>query len=112
MNHFAKNTMLCWTPGTNQIKLVSWPDPEGHSKKYSMFVLACFSNFRKKSFKERSEIVYHEAMVLIIRDKCPPAFVHKTLMGLKEYVYGLPDDMLSTKERCIRDQEEADWLRS
>ena len=90
----ATNGMLCWTPGTDRVKVVPWPDTGGLSDGYSMTALACWSYMRRGlSFEKRKAIVFCEAVHLMVRDNVPPAAVHEALLALDEYRDGLADDM-------------------
>lgn len=86
----ATNTMLCWNPGTDQVALVPWPG----NHNYACDTLACWGYIRDMDFEQRKTIVFIEAVILIVRDKCDPQAVHKALMGLDEYRDGLPEEML------------------
>lgn len=89
----AKNAMLCWNPGTAQVALVRWPDPERVSSAFEMSGLACYSAVQKMTFEQRKLVVFVEAMHLIVRDKCDPLAVHSALLALDEYQAGLACDM-------------------
>jgi hypothetical protein len=93
MKRTVKNTMLCWNPGTAEVELIPWPDRTGASRQYRMSTLACNAGVQKKTFEQRKSLAFIEAMVLIIRDGCDPAAVHKTMLGLEEYRDGCPGDM-------------------
>lgn len=88
----ARNGMLCWNPGTDQVEVGPWPDKTGWSKKYRMSVLACELVVQELSFEARKRVVFTEAVHLIVKDGCDPAAVHKALMNLKEYQAGLSED--------------------
>ena len=85
----ATNTSLCWNPGTDQVALV----PHRRAHNYQCDHLACWGYVRGLSFEQRKQLIFIEAMVLIIRDKCDPTAVHRALLGLEEYRDGCPDDM-------------------
>lgn len=89
----AKDAMLCWNPGTDEVALVPWPDTTDLSGRYFGTALACYTNVQKKDFEQRKAQVFIDAMHLIIRDKCDPMAVHKTLLGLDEYRDGCSEDM-------------------
>lgn len=89
----AKEMMLCWNPGTDQVILVRLPDKEHRSAGYSMTSLGCWVYVRKMSFLQRKALVFIEALHLIVRDKCDPLAVHRALCGLEEYLDGCAADM-------------------
>lgn len=89
----ATDTMLCWTPGTDEVALVPWPDSRGRSDRYRMTTLACTFDMKKMTFEQRKAIVYIEAMHLIVRDHCDPLAVHRALLDLDEYRDGCSADM-------------------
>jgi len=88
-----KNAMVCWTPGTDKVGLVAWPDSCGTSNGYDFTWGACCSEVQKASFEKRKAMAFIEAVHLIVGDKCPADAVHRALLGLEEYVAGLSDDM-------------------
>lgn len=87
------NTMYCWTPGTAQVALVPWPDPERKSRKYESSLGACMSSMHEMTFEERQITLLADAMAMIVRDKCDPLAVHRALMGLEEYSAAMAPDM-------------------
>lgn len=90
----AKNTMLCWNPGTSEVECVPWPDyPGGRSDAFEMTGLAAYSRVRDGDFEFRKLVVFVEAMHLIIRDRCDADAVHAALLHLEEYRDGLASDM-------------------
>lgn len=89
----AKSGMLCWTPYTDKIKVVDWPDVTNQSDGYACTGLACYTDIQKSSFEKRKTIIFIEAMHLIIRDGMPPQKVHEALCVLDEYIDGLADDV-------------------
>jgi len=90
----AKNTMLCWNPGTSEVECVPWPDyPGGRSDDFQMTALACYNKVKIGDFEFRKLVVFVEAMHLIIRDRCDPDAVHAALLQLEEYRDGLSTDM-------------------
>ncbi|EEU0046191.1 hypothetical protein FAV47_004694 [Escherichia coli] len=89
----ATNMMLCWTAGTPEMELVPWPDKTMQSHRYRSSSLACYPHIQQGTFEHRKTMVFILAMTLIVRDNCPADAVHRTLLGLAEYVDGCPDDM-------------------
>ncbi|MBC17055.1 MAG: hypothetical protein CL942_08390 [Desulfovibrio sp.] len=94
----ALNRMLCWNPGIDEIALVPWPDETMISAKYLSACLANHAHVQEMDFEQRKTLIFIEAMHMIIRDKCDPMAVHKTLCGLEEYRDGLRAGMLDTTE--------------
>ncbi|WP_156880531.1 hypothetical protein [Thermomonas fusca] len=88
------NAMLCWTPGTANVKLVPWPDTIRASDAYRSTTLACNSYVHGKNFEQRKAIAFIEAVHLIVRDKVDAAAVHNTMLDLEEYRDGCAEDML------------------
>ena len=88
------NSMLCWDPGTANVKLVPWPDKARASDAYRMTALACNSYMHDMDFEQRKAIAFIEAMHLIVRDKVEATAVHNAMLGLAEYRDGCADDML------------------
>ncbi len=88
----AKQVMLCWNPGTDQVALVPWPDRSNLSDNFRYSTLACNSDIHDMSFERRKSIAFIEAMHLIVRDKCDPFAVHKAMSGLREYCDGCSPD--------------------
>ncbi len=89
----AKEVMLCWNPGTDQVSVVPWPDTANRCGPFSMTALACNSDIHGMSFDKRKALVFIEAMHLIVRDECDANAVHKALSSLKEYCDGCSPDM-------------------
>lgn len=89
----AKDVMLCWNPGTDQVALVRWPDKVRFSDQYRSTGLACYARIHKLSFEQRKTDIFITAMHLIARDGCDPKAVHHALSGLKEYCDGCAPDM-------------------
>ena len=52
------------------------------------------------------KLLLHEAMILIVRDKCDPQAVHQAFLGLEEYAHGLPDEMLPKELLRKRHEDE------
>lgn len=88
-----KNGMLCWNPGTDQVRIVEWPDESLQSYQYMMTGLACWQRVRKLTKIERVAKAYVEAMHLIIRDRCDPDAVHAAMCELEEYQSAFAEDM-------------------
>jgi hypothetical protein len=84
----ATNHMLCWTPGTDQVALIPWPDTISLSDAYHCSTLACWSGAQEASLEKRIKWVFIEATHLIVHDGCDPAAVHKALSELDEYRRG------------------------
>lgn len=89
----AQNAMLCWTPNTDQVALVAWPEGVDASRKFERSGLACYPEVRALPFEQRKTAVFIEAMHLIVRDGCEPKAVHAALLGLEEYRDGCAADM-------------------
>lgn len=89
----AKEVILCWNAGTNQVALVRWPDIANTSSQYRSTGLACYQNIQNMSFEQRKVQIFIAAMHLIARDGCDPKAVHQALSGLKEYCDGCSPDM-------------------
>lgn len=89
----ARTRMLCWTPGTDEVALVPWPDVTRRSDNYECSTLACNTDIQQGGFAYRKMAVFVEAVHLVIRDECDPQAVHRALLGLEEYRDGLSDDM-------------------
>lgn len=89
----AKDVMLCWNAGTDQVALVRWPDKADNSHQYRSSDLACYTHIRNMSFEQRKTQIFVSAMHLIARDGCDPNAVHRALSGLKEYCAGCAPDM-------------------
>ena len=88
----AKNTMILWEPDTGDVLLVPWPSVyNSHPGYWSGF--ACYSDFRRASYKERQCMVFVEAMHLIIRDGIDPVKLHHVLMELEEYSSAMAEDV-------------------
>jgi len=100
------NTMICWNPG-GDVALVSWPARGEEDSKFSMSSGACYFSVQKSNFEARKCRVFIDALTLIVRDGCDPQKVHAALLGLDEYVDGLPDDMLpkSLLRKCIEKED-------
>ena len=88
----ASEVMVCWNPGTDQVKIVNHPDYENKSKGYRMTALGCYTWLKKATFTEKKMMCFIQAIHLIIRDKCDPMAVHNALLGIEEYRDGLSDD--------------------
>ena len=67
---------------------------------------ACYLSVQKSNFEARKCRVFIDALTLIVRDGCDPQKVHAALLGLDEYVDGLPDDMLPKSLLRKRIEEE------
>lgn len=89
----AKEVMLCWNPGSDEVAIVKWPDKIGASEKYLMTGLACFLEIHDKKYDYIKQLVFIEAIHLIVRDKCDPMAVHNALLQVQEYRDGLACDM-------------------
>ena len=85
--------MICWNPG-GDVAVVNWPDESQASKGYRMTSGACYAKTHKLDHEQRKTLVFIDAVKLIVRDGCDPWKVHQALLGVKEYVDGLPNDML------------------
>lgn len=89
----AKEVILCWTPGTDQVALVEWPDQTRASDQFKSTGLACYTHIHELSFEQRKTDIFVAATCLVVRDRCDPMAVHRALSGLKEYCDGCPPDM-------------------
>lgn len=86
----ARNTMLLWNPGTDQVTLMPLGEDD---RRYESSSLAAYAPVREMSFEERKTFAFVTAMHLIIRDKVDPMALHQALLGLPEYRDGCADDM-------------------
>ena len=93
----AKDSMICWNPGTDQVAIVPHPDRQGLSDKYLMTGLGAYKHVKEATFEDRKTIAFIEAVHLIIRDGCEPHAVHQAMMKLEEYRDGCADDMPGIK---------------
>lgn len=91
------NAMLCWTPNSDQVALVPWPDNIGRSRRYHRTGGAAFVYLQEGSFELRKLRVFIDAVHLIIRDHVDPQAVHKALYELDEYRDGLSEDFPKPK---------------
>jgi len=96
----VKDTMLCWNPGTDQVKLFSWPDNGNLSRDYEYSGLAAYLRIQELDFEGRKAIAFIEAVHLIVRDKCDPVAVHNAMLELEEYRAGCAEDM---QHRIVRE---------
>ena len=87
------NGLLCWTPGTDQVAVVPWPDTDQLSDAYTCTSLAWWTHIQAMTFEQRKAEVFIDAVHLIVRDNIPPLAVHKALLALDEYRDGLAIDM-------------------
>lgn len=102
----AKEVMLCWNAGTDQVIVVPWPDRCGRSDGYDMTALACDAYVAEMSPEQLKAVCFIEAMHLIVGDGCDPQAVHYALLGVTEYVDGCADDMPGVAP--LRQQPEVD----
>jgi hypothetical protein len=89
----ALDHMLCWTPGTAQVATVPLSRHRDNSEPYENSVLACNARTHEMTVLERMLHVFMLATVLIQRDKCDPAAVHRALSKLSEYRSNIPPDL-------------------
>ncbi len=89
----AKQAMLCWNPGTDQVVVVPWPDTAGRSSGHLSTGLSCYEAFRKAGPTAMRAGIFVEAMHLIVRDRCEPLAVHRALLRIPEYVDCCASDM-------------------
>ncbi|WP_455233306.1 hypothetical protein [Geopseudomonas aromaticivorans] len=88
----ATEAMLCWTPGTDSVALVPWPDTRGLSDHFEASSLACWDYVQKMDFRQRQILVLIEATHLMVSEGCSPQAVHRALCGLREYCVTLAED--------------------
>jgi hypothetical protein len=84
--------MLCWKPGTGDVRLVRWPDPDRISAGLQS-AFACYRFVHEMTHEQRKTHAFVTAMHLIVRDGCDPAAVHEALLCVEEYRDGCSDDM-------------------
>jgi len=89
------NSMVCWNPGTDQVKIVPWPDYGRLSQGYQCTGLGCYLHVQKMNFESRKAMAFITAMHIIIQSECDPKSVHNAFLSLEEYCDGCSDDMLS-----------------
>ncbi|MCD9046795.1 hypothetical protein [Luteimonas sp. MHLX1A] len=86
------DVMLCWNPNSADVRLVPWPDTGMVSDNYLHTHFACMDYVHEASFEERKLLAFITASQLIVRDRCDPYSVHKTMCRLEEYQAGLSLD--------------------
>jgi hypothetical protein len=86
----ALDHMLCWNPGTDQVAIVPLSDYRDNSEGYLKTHLACMAQTHELTRPQRKLLVLILAFVLIVREKCDPAAVHRALSELSEYRAILP----------------------
>ncbi len=89
----ATELILCWNPGTDQVRTVPFPDYKDLSGPYAMTGLACYAELHKMTPEQLKTACFIEAIHLIVRDRCDPAAVHKALLEVDEYRSGCAPDM-------------------
>jgi hypothetical protein len=92
----ADKAILCWNPGTSQVRVFEFPPPDGFYgrwAKYEMTTLADSQHFCEMTFEQRKAAVFIEAMHIVVRDKCSPMAVHLALLEVQEYRDGCALDM-------------------
>ena len=89
----AKETMICWNPGTDQIEVGPVPDRTGWSRKYARSVGACFTSYKTMNTAQLKAITLTEAIIAIVRDNVCPQAVHREFVKIAEYRDCFPDDM-------------------
>lgn len=88
----ATEVILCWTPNTDRVVLVPWPDTSRHSDGFECTALACDADMHSLNFEERGKRVYVQAWHLVAFDGVPVLAVHQALLPLDEYRDGLAED--------------------
>lgn len=101
----SREFMFCWKPGTDDAKLVPWPDTADTARGYTT-TLACFHAFREFTFEQRQTQILSEALHAIVRDSVPAMAVHRALLPLAEYRDACADDMPGVRE--YRDKHDVD----
>lgn len=86
------DVMLCWNPNSADVRLVPWPNTSLVSDKYLHTHFACMHYVHEATFAERKLLAFIIANQLIVRDRCDPYAVHRTLCRLEEYQAGLSLD--------------------
>jgi len=95
----ATNSMLVWTPDTDKVAVIAWPDHSGESDDYLMSALGCWKDMREMDALNRTIVVLSEALSLIIRDNVPAHAVHNAMLSLEEYQAAIALDMPKKKPK-------------
>lgn len=88
----ATEVMLCWIPGTSDVRLVPLPCRQPLRAAYST-ALGCYRFVQEMNREQLQAHVFSVAMSLIVRDNCDPQAVHRALLGVAEYRDGCAVDM-------------------
>ena len=82
-----KHAMVAFTPGTDQIVVVPYPDKSGWCTKLALiYTIGASANYWKAMNKrDRQLALLADAMTIVVENKCPPAAVHRALSVIPEY---------------------------
>jgi hypothetical protein len=101
----AREVMLCWNPGTDEVVLVEWPDEKDLSSHLRCSTFAYDMFVHKISQSELREFVLGQALRLFVAYRCDARAVHRALLGVREYVDCAPRDMPGVADVLDREGE-------
>lgn len=96
----ATTSMWCWTPKTDLVCVIPWPDLTAISTAYEMTAGACYAFVHRLTPEQRQQYVVGEALRLMTHYRCDGPAVHAAFSAIREY-----RDFLSSYE----DLYEALW---
>lgn len=89
----AKDSMLVYNPGTDQVAVFRYPIYNHEARDYKMSLLACDSTFRESRPAIRKTLLFIEAYQAIVRDGVDPGALHRALFVIDEYREGIEERM-------------------
>ena len=94
----AKNQMILWNPGTDQIRVADHPGG-GRYREYRMSAGACYFGWKQKTFEQRKCQLAAEALTIAIRDRVPIEAIHEAFSNLDEWRALFPEGEVDFTKR-------------
>jgi hypothetical protein len=89
-----QESMICWTPNTDQIEVGPHPDKTGWNRKYRFSCGACYLKIRDTKNKFlRDLMLFIDFNTIVVRDKVPVEVAHKAFLAIDEYRKRISPDM-------------------
>ncbi len=92
----ADQVNFCWTPNSDKVALVPFPDDAGLSVNYQSADLGCNQLFRQLEGEKKQMYLYRLAVEVMTEDKVDAKTVHNCLMHVSEYHEKMPESYLWT----------------
>lgn len=83
----AKEALLCWDYNSDRVKVIKLPNEPVHIP-YQCTGMAAYTSIQNATEKEIRLVVFQQAILLMLEEKCDPVAVDEAFKEIDEYRNG------------------------